>query len=121
MSATADATDVLHPSDEGHAHEGKFHVFVQLAMILAIITGMELLVIYVPMPHWLIITLLMGMSAVKFIAVIFIFMHLKWDKPFCTILFFIGLVLGAGTLGALLLIHGADASKPEGPAYEELG
>ena len=116
MSATATAT-----ADSGHAHEGKFHVFVQLAMILAVITGLELLVIYIPFEIWLVITLLMGMSAVKFMAVIFIFMHLKWDKAFCTILFFIGLVLGGGTLWVLLLLHGAEASVPVGPAYEQIG
>lgn len=116
MSASATVSP-----DDSHAHEGKFHVFVQLAMILAIITGMELLVIYMPLVDWLIITLLMMMSAVKFVAVIWVFMHLKWDKRFCTVLFVIGLVLGAGTLGALLLIHGADASHPIGPAYDEAG
>lgn len=115
MSASATAT---HPAD-GHAHDGKFHLFVELAMILAVITGMELLVIYIPFPDWLTITILMTLSVVKFLAVIFIFMHLRWDKAFCTILFFIGLILGGGTAGALLLIHGADASVPVGPAYEE--
>lgn len=114
MSASATVS-----ADESHAHEGKFHVFVQLAMVLAIITGMELLVIYMPLANWLIITLLMAMSAVKFIAVIWVFMHLKWDKRFCTVLFVIGLILGGGTLGALLLLHGAEASTPIGPAYEQ--
>lgn len=108
-------------STEAHAHEGKFHLFVQLAMVLAVITGLELLVIYMPLANWLIITLLMSMSAVKFVAVIWIFMHLKWDKRFLTLLFFIGMVVGGGTLWALLLIHGAEASTPIGPAYEELG
>lgn len=108
-------------SSEAHAHEGKFHVFVQLAMVLAVITGLELLVIYMPLANWLIITLLMTMSAVKFVAVIWVFMHLKWDKRFLTVLFFIGMVIGGGTLWALLLIHGAEASAPIGPAYEELG
>jgi len=115
MSASATAE---HPAD-AHAHDGKFHIFVELAMILAVITGAELLVIYVPFPNSLVITILMALSAIKFMAVIFIFMHLKWDKPFCTILFFIGLILGGGTLGALLLIHGAKDSQPVGPAYEE--
>ncbi len=119
MSASAEAT--LTSAPDSHSHEGKFHIFVQLAMILAVITGMELLVIYIPMPTWLIITILMALSAVKFLAVIFIFMHLRWDKAFCTILFFIGLILGGGTLWALLLLHGANDSKPVGPAYEELG
>jgi cytochrome c oxidase subunit IV len=104
---------------QAHAHEGKFHLFVQLAMILAVITGLELLIIYMPLALWLIITVLMGLSVVKFLCVIFIFMHLRWDKAFCTILFFIGLVLAGGTVGALLLIHIAEASVPVGPAYEQ--
>jgi cytochrome c oxidase subunit IV len=49
---------------------------------------------------------------VKFMFVIFYFMHLRWDKPFCTILFFIGLVLTAGTMWALLTLFGAEASIP---------
>jgi cytochrome c oxidase subunit IV len=104
---------------QSHAHEGKFHLFVQLAMILAVLTGLELLIIYMPIALWLIITVLMGLSAVKFLCVIFIFMHLRWDKAFCTILFFIGLVLAGGTVGALLLIHTAEAAVPVGPAYEQ--
>lgn len=111
----------LASSEAPHAHEGKFHVFVQLAMILAVITGLELLVIYMPLAQWLVITLLMGMSAVKFLAVIFVFMHLKWDKAFLTILFVIGMIIGGGTLWALLLLHGAEASTPVGPKYEEVG
>jgi len=108
-------------SGEAPAPEGKFHVFVQLAMVLAIITGLELLVVYMPLENWLIITLLMIMSAVKFVAVIWIFMHLKWDKRFVTVLFVIGMVVGGGTLWGLLLIFGAEHSTPVGPAYEELG
>jgi cytochrome c oxidase subunit 4 len=34
------------------------------------------------------------------------------DKVFCTILFFIGLVLAGGTMWALLHLFGAEASKP---------
>lgn len=118
-------SDHAHPAVSGgtppdsHTHEGKFHLFVQLAMALSIITGGELLIIYLPMPDWIIITGLMLMSVVKFVAVIFIFMHLKWDKPFNTILFCMGLVVASGTLWALLLLHGAEASVPVGPAYEQ--
>jgi cytochrome c oxidase subunit 4 len=49
---------------------------------------------------------------VKFLFVIFYFMHLRWDKPFCTILFFIGLVLASGTVWALLALFSAEASLP---------
>ncbi|HEY0968843.1 MAG TPA: cytochrome C oxidase subunit IV family protein [Opitutaceae bacterium] len=118
MSAPA-AHSSSHAAGHGE-HQGKFHIFVQLAMILAVITGVEILVIYLPLAKWIITTTLIVLSIVKFMLVIFIFMHLKWDKLFCTILFFIGLVLAGGTMWALLAVHGADASKPVGPAYEEV-
>jgi cytochrome c oxidase subunit 4 len=39
-------------------------------------------------------------------------MHLKFDKAFCTILFFIGMVLAGGTVGALMLLFSAKDSVP---------
>lgn len=112
MSATADSSHAA----AGHG-ESKFHLFVQIAMILAIITGVEIVLVYLPLAKWLVVSILVALSAIKFLFVIFIFMHLKWDRLFCTILFFIGLALGGGTAGALLLIHSAEASVPVGPAY----
>ena len=96
----------------GHAEPSKLHIFVKIAMILGVITGMEIILVYMPLPHWFVFTTLALLSAVKFMFVIFIFMHLRWDKVFCTILFFIGLVLAGGTMWALLHLFGADASKP---------
>ncbi len=107
MSAPATA-----PADAGHHEPSKFHVYIQIAMILSVITGIEVVLIYMPLATWLIITLLCVLSAVKFLFVIFYFMHLRWDKVFCTILFFIGLVLAGGTMWALLHLFGADASHP---------
>jgi cytochrome c oxidase subunit 4 len=115
---SAHASHAPASGDHGHA-DGKFHLFVQVAMILAVITGVEIVIIYLPFATWLLVTTLVVLSAVKFLYVIFIFMHLKWDKMFCTILFFIGLILAGGTLWALLALHGADASLPVGPAYEQ--
>jgi cytochrome c oxidase subunit 4 len=102
-------------ADSDHAHgleESKFHLFVQVAMLLAVITGLEIITVYLPFAHWLLFWSLVIASAVKFLFVIFIFMHLRWDKPFCTILFFIGLILGGGTMWALLKLFGAAASMP---------
>jgi cytochrome c oxidase subunit IV len=100
------------PAAHGHHEESKFHIFVQLAMILAVITGVEIVLIYVPLAKWLIVTSLVVLSLVKFLLVIFIFMHLKWDKLFCTVLFFIGLVLAGGTVGALMAIFSVEDSIP---------
>lgn len=108
MSATHSPADTGH----GHAEASKFHIFVQLAMILAVITGVEIVLIYLPLVKWFIVTSLVTLSLVKFLLVIFIFMHLKWDKMFCTILFFIGLVLAAGTVGALMALFSGHDSIP---------
>lgn len=107
-SATTAAAHVEH----AHADDGKFHLFVQIAMILAIITGVEIVLIYLPFAKWFIVTSLIALSLVKFLMVIFWFMHLKFDKAFCTILFFIGMVLASGTVAALMLIFGARDSVP---------
>lgn len=85
-------------------HPGRFHIFMQIAMLLAIITGIEIVVIFVPIPDWIQYSILVVLSVVKFLAVIFFFMHLRWDKVFCTVLFFIGLALGGGTMAALLAL-----------------
>lgn len=111
MSASPSPADSAHA--HGHGHEAsKFHTFVQLAMILAIITGVEIVLIYLPLAKWFLVTSLLVLSLVKFLLVIFIFMHLKWDKLFCTILFFIGLILAGGTVAALLALFAVKDSTP---------
>ncbi len=101
-----------HGSDAGHAEDNKFEIYVQIAMLLAVITGIEIAIVYFPWASWIIITTLVVLSLVKFLFVIFYFMHLRWDKPFCTILFFIGLIIAGGTVWALLAIFSAEASLP---------
>jgi len=107
MSAPATTSDT-----SGHHEPSKFHVYIQIAMILAVITGVEVVLVYMPIVKWLVVTALVVLSAVKFMFVIFFFMHLRWDKVFCTILFFIGLILAGFTMFALLHLFGSEAGKP---------
>src|ERR1700734_296566 len=109
---SAPASDVSLPAADHGVEQGKFWIYVQIAMLLAVITGLELVTVYLPFMKWLLVTVLVVLSTVKFMFVIFYFMHLRWDKAFCTILFFIGLVLAGGTMWALLKLFGAEASKP---------
>jgi cytochrome c oxidase subunit 4 len=106
------STPTTTPANEMNPAHSKFHIFVQIAMVLSVITGVEIILVYLPFAKWLIISTLVILSAVKFLFVIFVFMHLKWDKVFCTILFFIGLVLALGTVAALLALFGTEASAP---------
>ncbi|MCX6951384.1 MAG: cytochrome C oxidase subunit IV family protein [Verrucomicrobia bacterium] len=112
MSASASHA----PAHDDSHDVSKYQIYVQIAMLLAVITGVEIIGVYLPFAKWLIVTMLVVLSTVKFMFVIFYFMHLRWDKPFCTILFFIGLVLAGGTMWALLTLFGAEASIPLPPA-----
>lgn len=106
-------TSTLPPAVDAHDHgDSKFQIFVQIAMILAVITGAEIVIVYIPIARWLVISALLILSLVKFMLVIFYFMHLRWDKLFCTILFFIGLILGGGTTLALLALFAVGDSHP---------
>jgi cytochrome c oxidase subunit IV len=106
-------SDSTHAPAAGHAaEESKFAAYVQIAMLLAVITGVEIAVIGLPFAKWLLVSVLVVLSAVKFLFVIFYFMHLRWDKVFCTILFFIGLILAGGTMWALIKLFQVEASLP---------
>lgn len=107
-------------ADAGHHAPSKFHFYIAIAMILAVITGVEVVLVYLPIAKWFVVGSLVLLSAVKFMFVIFFFMHLRWDKVFCTILFFIGLVLAGGTMWAFLHLFGAAASKPLSAAALEV-
>ncbi len=95
-----------------HAETNKFWAYVQIAMLLAVITGVEIVAIGLPFAKWLLVSALVILSLVKFLFVIFYFMHLRWDKAFCTILFFIGLILAGGTMWGLVHLFAVEDSKP---------
>lgn len=82
-----------HTDDHEHAHPGVM-AYVQIAIILAIITSAEVAVYYIDaMAPYLVYTLLI-MSAVKFLIVVGYFMHLKFDNRLFAGIFFFGLVVG---------------------------
>jgi len=109
--AHAAAHAAPHGGDQ-HAEDNKFQIYVKIAMLLAVITGIEIVIIFFPWAKWLIVTSLVVLSVVKFLYVIFYFMHLRWDKAFCTILFFIGMIMAGGTVWALMAIFGGADSVP---------
>lgn len=110
MSAAAHAA----PDHDHQAHleaeHTKFHHFVNLALFMAAITGIELVVIFLPFATWVILFFVVGLSVVKFIGVILWFMHLIYDHKLLTIAFVCSLLIATGTVIALLfLIDPADA------------
>lgn len=86
----------------------KYFTFFNVALALIAITAVEIVIIYLPFAGWFVLSSLLVLSVVKFLAVIWWFMHLRWDLKLCTGLFMIGLLLATGTVAALLLLFEAD-------------
>jgi cytochrome c oxidase subunit IV len=93
--------------------------YVMTGLILTVITIVELFLSYSALPHGLMVALLIGLSAVKFVIVVAIFMHLKFEDRLLTRLFLFGLILAASIMLALLALFWNDSTDivggiPEG-------
>ncbi|CAB4323262.1 MAG: hypothetical protein F2520_05050 [Actinobacteria bacterium] len=81
-------------------------VYVLTALFLAALTVVEVLTYAFPdFPAWsgnLVIVVLMLLMAIKFFTVVHIFMHLRFDKPILTWIFWAGVVLAGGVYFAAL-------------------
>ena len=102
MAEAAESHESEHAA--GHASRPTYWV---VALILGIITMLEVAVFYVPALRAVIVPVLLVLSAGKFALVAMFFMHLKYDRPVLTWIFAIGLLMGTGTILALMLLFGA--------------
>jgi len=93
----------------------RYHTFINLALWLSVLTGIEIVIIFFPFAPWLIITGLVVLSLIKFAGVILWFMHLIYDRLLLTLLFLFGLVLATAIGAALLLLF--DARMADAEAY----
>jgi len=87
----------------------KYFTFVNLAFLMTALTGIELVLIFLPFNPHLIFYSLIVLSLIKFFGVIFWFMHLIYDNIVLTLFFFAGMIIATGTIIALmLLLSGSD-------------
>ncbi len=102
-------------SGHGHAPErgapapehATVATYVKIAIVLAVVTALEVGVIYVRALSPIIVPLLLGMSAAKFALVALFFMHLRYDSRALATVFFGPLVLAVGFGVALMTLAGA--------------
>ena len=88
-------------TDHQDSENAKYHTFVNLALALAAITGVELVLVYLPFNPTFIFVVLVTLSLFKFVAVIAWFMHLIYDKLLLTLAFGVGMAIATGTFMAL--------------------
>jgi len=86
----------------------RYHHFITLALWLAAITGVEIVLIFLPVSPVVMLTVLSLLSAIKFFAVILWFMHLIYDARLLFWLFFAGLALAFATFTAMIILFSVD-------------
>jgi len=109
---STDATDATTAVDEAadpdEPHEYDAHTdhkpdsyYVKIALALALITGLEVAVSYMDIGA-LFLPVLLILMAIKFVSVVSVFMHLKFDNKIFSWCFYAGLILALAVYIATL-------------------
>jgi cytochrome c oxidase subunit 4 len=94
----------VHSMGEVHEHP-TWTQYKWVAIILTVITGLEVWVYYTPLQNSpIFVPLLLIMSAVKFAIVVLFYMHLRYDHKLFKALFTGPLIIAMSTLIALLFL-----------------
>lgn len=91
-----------HAHDDGNAHPS-LNAYVRIAIVLAIITAVEVAIYYIPAFESVLVPMLVALSAIKFVMVVGYFMHLKFDDKLLTFTF------GAALIASLVVFIGLYA------------
>ena len=101
MSTTTPHKERAHPTPA---------TYVAIAAILAVITLVEVAIVFMEALGSVLIPLLLALSATKFAMVAMFFMHLRFDNRLFSALFVGGMLLTSGVILALLALFGVFAS-----------
>jgi len=95
--------DLSGDAHTGHPTAGQYF---RIAVILCVITAIEVGIFYLEfLGHWM-IPILFVLSTGKFALVAMYYMHLKFDHKLFTYMFVAGFVLAAFVIGFLLILFG---------------
>ena len=98
--------ETAEPAHGAQAHPSALE-YIQIGIILAIITSIEVGIYYLGLAHNLLVVLLIGLSALKFSLVVLWFMHLKFDNRLFSQFFILGFLLALSVfLVAVATLHG---------------
>lgn len=97
-----------------HKH-ASIHTYLMIAVILAVITALEIGAIYMPLAETAKYVLLIILSIAKFSMVVMFFMHLFYDSRLMTFLFCAGLFMAIMTLLSFRALFHVPSLLPEAP------
>ena len=78
--------------------------YVNVAIILAVITAVEVAIFYIESLDFILVPTLIALSIIKFALVVLWFMHLKFDSRLFRRLFVTGVILALFVFGVVLVI-----------------
>lgn len=90
-----------HGNESGHAEHKSDAYYIKVALILAALTALETSTYWVDLGP-LFMPALLIMMTIKFVMVVSLFMHLKFDNKIFSYLFYSGLLLAIGVYVAAL-------------------
>jgi cytochrome c oxidase subunit IV len=85
-------------------HHPQPRQYVMIAVILAIVTAVEVAIFYIEALEGIIVPLLLVLSLAKFVMVVGYFMHLKFDSKLFRYLFVTGLGFALFVFGVVLVL-----------------
>jgi len=88
-----------------HAHPGG-KAYLGIAIVLTVITAVEVAVYYIPAMKPMLVPVLLTLSALKFALVAMFYMHLKFDHRLFSWLFVVPMIIAALVIIALLRLFG---------------
>lgn len=91
--------------EQGHEHEHPSNwTYIVIAVILAVVTALEVAIFYIPALSGVIVPLLLGLSTAKFVLVVMFYMHLKMDSSIFTWVFVAPMTLAIFLIVALVVL-----------------
>ncbi len=91
-------------ADAAHTGHPTPATYFKVAMALSVLTAIEVAIFYVTALSYTIIPILAVLSIGKFALVAMYYMHLKFDHPLFTGLFFFGMFVATGVTLALMAL-----------------
>ena len=92
------------PHDEHHASHPSWKTYVIIGAALTIITAIEVAIFYIPQLASVLVATLLILSGAKFVTVVLFYMHLKFDSPVFSRVFFAPLFLATLVVVALIVL-----------------
>ncbi|HEX9726872.1 MAG TPA: cytochrome C oxidase subunit IV family protein [Gemmatimonadales bacterium] len=99
---------IVAPATAEHAHPTTA-TYLAIAVVLTVITVVEVGVFYVPAFQAVLAPVLVTLSAAKFALVVMFYMHLKTDHKLFTLIFTAPLLVAVAVVIALLFLFGVLA------------